>query len=67
MSTGNWWQPQQRYNPYTHTPGSYWTWPQKVSELVDCAACKGTGKAWPNDDRRKEVCVGCNGAGKQRV
>lgn len=38
-----------------------------ATELVDCAACTGTGVCKRYGDGGFMVCPGCNGAGKQRV
>ena len=36
-------------------------------ELVDCAACDGTGRMDGTYYSKGKLCPGCNGAGKQRV
>lgn len=51
--------------PGVDLPGRPISTPRRT-ELVDCAACEGTGRKSYRDGSY-EVCKGCNGAGKQRV
>ena len=52
--------------PYTGRSVTTGT-PATMGQLIDCAACEGTGRSDGTYYPKGDVCKGCNGAGKQRV
>lgn len=60
--------PMRQYQPIKlPMPPADMKWSRKPTELVDCAACNGTGlRQVPRNDGSL-LCRGCNGSGKQRV